>query len=134
MNSRIFFNNQQMKFFLIAILFLVTGCSNNDKKNTDNNVDAPVISDGEKLFKNNCASCHKVDKDFTGPALKGSLERWGGDKKAMYEFIRNPAKAVVENAYAKQLFEKWNKIIMPASTLTDAELDAILKYGEDPIQ
>ena len=123
-----------MKFFLIAILFLVTGCSNNDKKNTDNNVNAPVISDGEKLFKNNCASCHKVDKDFTGPALKGSLERWGGDKKAMYEFIRNPAKAVVENAYAKQLFEKWNKIIMPASTLTDAELDAILKYGEDPIQ
>lgn len=62
------------------------------------------------------------------------MERWGSDKKAMYEFIRNPAKSVVENAYAKQLFEKWNRTIMPASTLTDAELDAIMKYGENPIQ
>ncbi|MBP7408582.1 MAG: c-type cytochrome, partial [Flavobacteriales bacterium] len=23
--------------------------------------------DGKKLFTGNCASCHKVDKDFTGP-------------------------------------------------------------------
>lgn len=55
-------------------------------------------------------------------------------KKTMYEFIRNPDKSVVENAYARQLFEKWNRTIMPASTLTDDELDAIMKYSEDPIQ
>jgi cytochrome c len=85
------------------------------------------------LFKNNCASCHKRDKDFTGPALKGSLERWG-DKKAMFDFIRNPGKSIVENAYAKQLFEKWNRTMMTPSSLSDTELDAIMNYCETPIQ
>ncbi|WP_299833497.1 c-type cytochrome [uncultured Tenacibaculum sp.] len=26
---------------------------------------------GRKLFNANCASCHKLDKDMTGPALRG---------------------------------------------------------------
>jgi cytochrome c551/c552 len=30
-----------------------------------------IAADGEALFKANCASCHKPDKDFSGPALKG---------------------------------------------------------------
>ncbi|MES2773783.1 MAG: cytochrome c [Bacteroidota bacterium] len=32
--------------------------------------------DGKALFENLCASCHKVDKDLTGPALAGVRERW----------------------------------------------------------
>lgn len=123
-----------MRLFLIILIYLCGGCTGSDKKTIAGYENMPVVSNGEILFKVNCASCHKVDKDFTGPALKGSLERWGGDKKTMYEFIRNPAKAVVENAYAKQLFEKWNKTIMPASNLSDAELDAIMKYYEAPLQ
>jgi mono/diheme cytochrome c family protein len=117
------------RFILIAIIFFVAACAGDDKKTSADNTIADVNVDGESLFKNNCASCHKFDKEFAGPALNGALERWNGDKKAMYEFIRNPAKSVVENAYAKQLFEKWNKTMMPASTLTDAELDAIMNYG-----
>ena len=31
--------------------------------------------DGQSLFKTYCASCHKPDADFTGPALKGARER-----------------------------------------------------------
>jgi cytochrome c551/c552 len=93
------------------------------------NVDTPEVSKGETLFKTNCASCHRIDKDLSGPALKGALERWGGNKKAMYSFIRNPAKSVIENAYAKQLFEKWN-IMMTSFNLSDPELDSIINYCE----
>ena len=32
-------------------------------------------SNGEALFKANCASCHKPDKQYVGPALKGARER-----------------------------------------------------------
>ena len=123
-----------MRLILITILFLVAGCAGNDKKKLTENIVGSTTISGETLFKNNCASCHKVDKDFTGPALQGSLQRWGGDKKAMYAFIRNPAKAVVENAYAKQLFEKWNKTLMVTANLSEAELDAIMNYCEAPIQ
>jgi cytochrome c551/c552 len=34
-----------------------------------------LAADGEALFKANCAACHKPDKDFTGPALKGWKDR-----------------------------------------------------------
>src|SRR5690606_21847684 len=34
--------------------------------------DAALYAAGEKLFKGNCASCHKPDKDMTGPALQGA--------------------------------------------------------------
>lgn len=38
--------------------------------------DRAIAQDGEKLFQQNCASCHKPDKDMTGPALKGARQRW----------------------------------------------------------
>jgi mono/diheme cytochrome c family protein len=30
---------------------------------------------GLKIFKMECAACHKLDKDLTGPALNGALDR-----------------------------------------------------------
>ncbi len=86
--------------------------------------------DGATLFKP-CSSCHKLDTEFTGPRLKGSLQRWGGDKKAMFDFIRNPAIAITRDAKAKKVFEKYNKTMMTAfPNLTDAELDAMMNYWE----
>ena len=119
-----------MRLILIAMLFLMAGCADDDKKTSIDETTIEANIDGKELFKS-CASCHRPDKDFTGPALKGALQRWGGDKKSMYAFIRNPMKSVQENAYAKQLFKKWNKTQMTAfTTLSDAEIDAIIKYCE----
>ena len=54
-----------------------------------------AITKGNVIFYDNCASCHSVKKDLTGPALKGSMQRLlpvhNGDKKGIYDFIRNPA-------------------------------------------
>jgi cytochrome c2 len=117
-----------MRNIFIVLILLIAGCAGNDRKTpTDDAVNTGSI-DGERLFKNNCASCHRIDKNFTGPSLHGSLERWGGDKKAMYTFIRNPSKSIAENAYAKKLFEKWNRTLMTSFNFSDAELDAIMNY------
>ena len=118
-----------MRLILVAMLFFVAGCAGDDKKALPDNAIAEVNIDGKELFKS-CASCHKPDKDFTGPALKGSLKRWNGDKKAMYAFIRNPSKSYVENAYAKKLLKKWKSQMTAFANLTDAEIDAIMKYCE----
>ena len=40
-----------------------------------NSITTKAQPDGEKLFKINCASCHKPHKKLTGPALKGALDR-----------------------------------------------------------
>jgi cytochrome c551/c552 len=117
-----------MKQFLIVLAFFVAGCTSDDKKASTDDTIAEENINGEILFKANCASCHKPDKDFTAPALKGALQRWSGDKKTMYAFISNSTQS--ENAYTKALKKKWAPAIMTSFKLSDAELDAIMKYVE----
>lgn len=89
-------------------------------------------ADGESLFKANCASCHKPDKDFTGPALQGWKSRIpAGDW--VYKWIANSADLRETEPYAKALFAKWNKVQMTAfgSQLKKEDIDAILKFVDD---
>lgn len=85
-------------------------------------------ANGQALFSSNCASCHAVHKDLTGPALAGVEERWG-DKEKLHSWIKNSL-AVVKtgDAYAVSIYEKWNRINMPAFNLSNEEIDAILAY------
>ena len=111
--------------FLLIVIITLFSCGTTDKKKIE---ETPVANiNGEELLKNNCASCHKCNMDFTGPALKGALERWG-DKTLMYEFIRNPFGVIQKNEYAKNLQTKFQGAIMTPSTLSDQELDAIFEY------
>lgn len=87
---------------------------------------------GEGLFKANCASCHKPDKDFTGPALKGWKERVPkGDW--IYKWIANSTELRETDPYGKEIFLKWNKTQMPSfgGQLKKEDIDAILKYVDD---
>jgi mono/diheme cytochrome c family protein len=91
-----------------------------------------LAADGAALFKANCASCHKVDKDFTGPALKGWKDRVPGSEW-IYKWIANSADLRETEPYAKALFAKWNKTQMTAfgSQLKKDDVDAIMKYVDD---
>jgi cytochrome c2 len=84
---------------------------------------------GAKLFYDNCAPCHKIDKDLTGPAL-GGIEDRVKDKKLLYAWIRNN-QAVLKsgNPYFNNLYNKWDKIPMSVfPALTDKEIEDILDY------
>jgi cytochrome c551/c552 len=86
-------------------------------------------ADGEALFKANCASCHKIDKDFTGPALKGWKDRVPGDGW-IYKWIANPAAQT--DAYATALKAKWKPTVMTNfAQFKKEDVDAILKYVDD---
>jgi cytochrome c551/c552 len=87
-------------------------------------------ANGQALFSANCASCHAVNKELTGPALAGVEQRWGGDKKKLHAWIRNnQAFLKTGDKYANELYLKYNKTQMNLfPNLTDPEIDAILGY------
>lgn len=85
---------------------------------------------GKQLFQQNCASCHNVFKQLTGPALKGVEERWGGDRAKLRKWIRNPASMYNgQDAYATKLYNDYNKVPMtPWPSLSDDDINSILDY------
>ncbi len=92
-----------------------------------------IAQDGEKLFKANCASCHKLDKIMIGPALAGVQDRWESQEN-LIRWIKNSQAYLEEgnDPYAAELFEKFNGQIMTAMPLSDEEILAVLDYIANP--
>lgn len=87
--------------------------------------------DGKALFQANCASCHSVFKDATGPKLRGVTGRVPS-KDWIYSWIKNSSSVVNSgDKYAVEVFNKWNKTAMtPFPSLSNEDIDAILQYVE----
>jgi cytochrome c2 len=87
--------------------------------------------DGKMLFQDNCAACHSVSKDLTGPALIGVQKRIS-DKKLLYKWVRNPAAVLKSgNVYFNELKKRFGGAVMTSfSSLSDQEIDAIISYVE----
>ena len=89
--------------------------------------------DGQAIFKANCASCHKPDADYTGPALKGARQRQaaaGKPKDWVYKWVHNTTQMVNTDPYAMQLMAKYNSIMTPFPDLKNSEIDAILDWAD----
>ena len=120
-------------FAFFLFLFACNTDSSQPKNNFKANVNEPLSQDelvetGQSLFLQKCASCHAVNMNLTGPALKGVEKRWY-NKEDLYAFIRNSQQIIGKDAYAKDLFESNHKIPMPPFTdLKDADITAILAY------
>lgn len=86
-----------------------------------------TIVDGERLFKEQCASCHHPTEPLTGPAL--AIVAVNRDRQWLDHFIDNSA-AMIANGdpYANYLKRKWLLIMPGYPNLTQAERDAILEY------
>ncbi|HRH59998.1 MAG TPA: cytochrome c [Chitinophagaceae bacterium] len=84
---------------------------------------------GKELFKANCASCHAIHKNLTGPALAGIEERVP-DKELLYRWIRNNQEVLKSGEpYFNLLFKDYNKTSMNVfPNLTDYDIKDILEY------
>ena len=84
--------------------------------------------DGKALFNANCASCHKIDKDLTGPALLDIEKRWSS-KDLLKTWIKNWPDAVkTGDPYAVKI-KDWSPAPMSQfNALQDADIEAILTY------
>jgi mono/diheme cytochrome c family protein len=91
-----------------------------------------LAQDGQAIFKDNCASCHNVFKDATGPALGGVTTRgpWT-DRKKLYEWVHNPAKFMATDPYTQDLKQKYGGAMMSSfSQFSEKEIDAVIDYVE----
>jgi mono/diheme cytochrome c family protein len=96
------------------------------KENVDS---SELVETGQSLFLQQCATCHAINMNLTGPALKGVEKRWKSKEK-LAAFIRNSQAVIASNdAYAKDLYEHWHKVLMPPfPSINDEEITAILAY------
>lgn len=113
------------------LALLACGCNNSNQEQPEKfPVDnaQPPVANSNALFQANCASCHDPNKDKTGPALAGALQRWDNDSARIKAFIRNPSKMIADrDPYAVKLYEKWNKTSMTAfPNFTEEELNSLL--------
>lgn len=91
--------------------------------------DNRVAYKGKRLFLNQCASCHNVFKDGTGPALGPVIEseQWK-DRKKLYEFIRYPDKFFEKDPYVKNLYKAYEVKMTGFPDLSDEEIEEIVAY------
>lgn len=88
---------------------------------------AQAQPDGAALYNNNCSACHRMDQDLVGPALAGVTERL--EEAWLIKWIRNSQEVIASgDQYAVDLYNKWNKVAMPAYDWTDEEIKAVLAY------
>lgn len=95
---------------------------------------------GQKIFKANCATCHRVHQKLIGPALAGVLER--RDSLWVIKMIKNSSQLIASgDPTAVMLFREYNGIQMTSFTsFSDEELRSLLDYielesarGDEPV-
>ena len=84
-------------------------------------------ADGKALYQANCASCHALKKNLTGPALLGFGERFPMHLLALH--LKNPKQARKKSAYLRALYQQYNNMdCMRFPDLSENELKAITAY------
>ncbi|HUX83800.1 MAG TPA: c-type cytochrome, partial [Chitinophagaceae bacterium] len=120
MNRNYLKGRQKIFFFpILALLFLCSfpkaSCADSDK--------------GKIIFAANCASCHRIMVDATGPFLFGKENEVPGGRKWIYNWVHNP-QAILQGGdkYALGLQAKFS-IVMPSfPQLTDQDINDVLDY------
>jgi cytochrome c2 len=107
----------------------------------DNNVRRPALKEstdpnvakGAQLFKQNCASCHALDKVLSGPALRGVTQRgpWAEDKMNLKKWVKNPAAFIPTSQYTRDLQKQYVQIMPSFSQLTGEDLEQLYQYLSD---
>jgi cytochrome c2 len=84
---------------------------------------------GEQIFKQNCASCHNLYKNLSGPSLIGVNERgpWT-DRKNLYAWVKNPAAFIPTTQYTQDLQKQYGQIMPGFPALSDKDIDAIFDW------
>jgi len=88
-------------------------------------IDPNLVKLGEEQFVTKCSACHKINKRFIGPALKGVTQR--RSPEWIMNMILDPEKMVSENPAAKKLLAEY-LAPMANQNLTKDEARAILEY------
>jgi len=84
---------------------------------------------GQQIFQQNCQSCHSLDKDLTGPHLRGVEERgpWG-DRANLVKWVHNPGAFMASDPYTQGLQKTFGSIMPGFPQLSEDDIHAIFDY------
>ena len=88
-------------------------------------IDPALAKTGEEVFTAKCSACHKIEKRFVGPALRGVTER--RSPEWIMNMILNPDQMTKENPTAKKLLSEY-LTQMANQNLSHDEARAVLEY------
>ncbi len=88
-------------------------------------IDPQKVEKGQEIFKTKCATCHKMDKRFTGPALGGVLER--RSPEYVMNQILNPEEMAKAHPAAKKLVAEY-MTIMTFQNVSRDDARAVLEF------
>ncbi|HEX6333608.1 MAG TPA: c-type cytochrome [Flavisolibacter sp.] len=86
--------------------------------------------DGQQLFQQNCATCHGLDRDLTGPKLRDVESRgpWAEGRDNLYKWVKNPSAFMAGDPYTQGLQKQWGSIMPGFPQFSDKDIDAIFDY------
>ncbi|MFN5416138.1 MAG: c-type cytochrome [Flavobacteriia bacterium] len=90
-----------------------------------------VIAQGEQLFKAKCNTCHLLEKNSTGPNLKGVKQKWtdAGEAEMLYDWVKGSG-GLIATGKSKMANEikGFSATEMPPQAVSNEEVDAILGF------
>jgi cytochrome c2 len=92
------------------------------------------VEQGEKIFKQNCTSCHSMGSTkVVGPGLKGVMSRVPSEDWLKTWIKNNVAMIKSGDAYANKIYEENNKAAMTTfNNLKDDEIASVIEYIKNP--
>ncbi|MBL7473915.1 c-type cytochrome [Robertkochia sediminum] len=87
---------------------------------------------GKSLFNTYCAACHNLDRNMTGPALRGVGDKY--EREWLYEWIKN-SQALIKSGdeQAVALWDQYQPAVMTAfPQLSNEDIDNIIAYTMQP--
>lgn len=88
-------------------------------------INPELASNGAKIFKSKCSSCHKMDEDYVGPAMRDVTER--REPEYVMNMILNPDEMVKKHPEAYKMLAEY-MTPMPQQNVNREQARAILEY------
>ena len=88
-------------------------------------IDKSMAAEGEKIFESKCASCHKLDERYTGPAQRNVLQRV--TPEFFMNTVLNPDENLEKHPHSKEMLAQYmTKMTNQNVNLKDAR--SLLEY------
>ena len=88
-------------------------------------LNSEMVEQGRKLFKSKCSSCHKLDKEYVGPAQRNVLDL--RSPEYIMNMILNPGEMVKKHPEARKMLAEF-MTPMPQQNIDREQARAILEY------
>lgn len=88
-----------------------------------------TAQNGQQIFQQHCQTCHNLDKDGTGPHLRGVEERgpWS-DRDNLVKWVHNPAAFIPTTPYTQTLQKTFGSVMPSFPQLSAEEINAIFDW------